>query len=112
SKSTGYSYNISKAKKLFAQGLREIGLKKLTLTIEASSDSSASKPTLDTLQQTWQELPGLTVKEKFVPFKQRMQDQENHSFEVVLGGWSADYAEPLTFLNMFISGGGNNDGSY
>ncbi|MHA5180903.1 peptide ABC transporter substrate-binding protein [Oenococcus oeni] len=112
SKSTGYSYNISKAKKLFAQGLREIGLKKLTLTIEASSDSSASKPTLDTLQQTWQELPGLTVKEKFVPFKQRMQDQENHNFEVVLGGWSADYAEPLTFLNMFISGGGNNDGSY
>lgn len=52
-KATAYSYSIAKAKKLFAEGLKEEGLTKLTLTVEASSDSSTTKPTLDTIQQSW-----------------------------------------------------------
>ncbi|SYW05283.1 putative oligopeptide ABC transporter, periplasmic oligopeptide-binding protein (dppE) [Oenococcus oeni] len=111
-KKTAYAYNIKKAKKLFAEGMKEAGLKKLTLTIEGSSDSTVTKSTLDTLQQSWSELPGLTVKEKLVPFKQRLLDQENHNFDVVLAAWGADYSEPLTFLNMFVTGGSNNDGSW
>ncbi|OIL05051.1 peptide ABC transporter substrate-binding protein [Oenococcus oeni] len=111
-KATAYAYNIKKAKKLFAEGMKEVGLKKLTLTIEGSSDSTVTKSTLDTLQQSWSELPGLTVKEKLVPFKQRLLDQENHNFDVVLAAWSAYYSEPLTFLNMFVTGGSNNDGSW
>ncbi|MHA5142218.1 peptide ABC transporter substrate-binding protein, partial [Oenococcus oeni] len=111
-KATAYAYNIKKAKKLFAEGMKEVGLKKLTLTIEGSSDSTVTKSTLDTLQQSWSELPGLTVKEKLVPFKQRLLDQENHNFDVVLAAWGADYSEPLTFLNMFVTGGSNNDGSW
>ncbi|OIM84649.1 peptide ABC transporter substrate-binding protein [Oenococcus oeni] len=111
-KATAYAYNIKKAKKLFAEGMKEVGLKKLTLTIEGSSDSTVTKSTLDTLQQSWSELPGLTVKEKLVPFKQRLLDQENHNFDVVLAAWSANYSEPLTFLNMFVTGGSNNDGSW
>ncbi|OLQ31271.1 peptide ABC transporter substrate-binding protein, partial [Oenococcus oeni] len=39
-KATAYAYNIKKAKKLFAEGMKEAGLKKLTLTIEGSSDST------------------------------------------------------------------------
>ncbi len=92
--------------------MKEVGLKKLTLTIEGSSDSTVTKSTLDTLQQSWSELPGLTVKEKLVPFKQRLLDQENHNFDVVLAAWSADYSEPLTFLNMFVTDGANNDGKW
>ncbi|KGH87788.1 peptide ABC transporter substrate-binding protein, partial [Oenococcus oeni S12] len=111
-KATAYAYNIKKAKKLFAEGMKEAGLKKLTLTIEGSSDSTVTKSTLDTLQQSWSELPGLTVKEKLVPFKQRLLDQENHNFDVVLAAWGADYSEPLTFLNMFVTDGANNDGKW
>ncbi|WP_143809405.1 peptide ABC transporter substrate-binding protein, partial [Oenococcus oeni] len=54
-KATAYAYNIKKAKKLFAEGMKEVGLKKLTLTIEGSSDSTVTKSTLDTLQQSWSE---------------------------------------------------------
>lgn len=60
----------------------------------------------------WQQLPGLTVKEKFVPFKQRLQDAINHNFDVLLTAWGADYAEPQTFLNMFVTDGPNNDGKW
>ncbi|OIK61444.1 peptide ABC transporter substrate-binding protein, partial [Oenococcus oeni] len=111
-KATAYAYNIKKAKKLFAEGMKEVGLKKLTLTVEATSDSSTTKPTLDTIQQSWSELPGLTVKEKYVPFKQCLQDAINQNFDVLLTAWGADYAEPLTFLNMFVTDGANNDGKW
>ncbi|WP_257609665.1 ABC transporter substrate-binding protein, partial [Oenococcus oeni] len=111
-KATAYAYNIKKAKKLFAEGMKEAGLKKLTLTIEGSSDSTVTKSTLDTLQQSWSELPGLTVKEKLVPFKQRLLDQENHNFDVVLAAWGADYAEQLTYLNMIETDSANNDGKW
>ncbi|WP_439424874.1 peptide ABC transporter substrate-binding protein [Oenococcus alcoholitolerans] len=110
--STDYRYNISRARRLFEQGMREVGIRNLTLTVEASSESATTKPTLDAIQQTWQQLPGLTVHEKFVPFRQRLQDAINHNFDVLLTAWGADYAEPQTFLNMFVTNGPNNDGSW
>ncbi|MCV3295669.1 peptide ABC transporter substrate-binding protein [Oenococcus kitaharae] len=111
-KSTSYTYNIARARRLFAQGMKELGMSKLTLTVEASADSSTTKPTVDTIQQSWQQLPGLTIKEKFVPFKQRLQDAINQNFDVLLTAWGADYAEPQTFLNMFVTDGPNNDGKW
>ena len=112
SRQTNYQYNINEAKRLFAQGMSEIGQKKLTLTIESDTQSPTAKQTLDTIQQTWGKLPGLSVKEHFVPFKQRLQDAQNHNFQVILNAWSADYNEPLTFINMFETGGPNNNGSW
>ncbi len=112
SKETNYHYNISEAKKLFVQGMKEVGQKKLTLTIEASQDNPATKQTIDDIQQSWGKLPGLSVKENIVPFKQRQSDQQNHNFQVVLAAWSADYNEPLTFINMFQTGGPYDDGSW
>ncbi|MFT8758529.1 MAG: peptide ABC transporter substrate-binding protein [Oenococcus oeni] len=111
-KATAYAYNIKKAKKLFAEGMKEVGLKKMTLTVEGTSDSTTSKSTLDTIQQTWEQLPGLTVKEKFVPFKQRLQDAANGNFQVILTDWIADYAEATTFLGLFTSDSPNNDGKW
>lgn len=111
-KSVNYRYNINLAKKLFSQGMSENKQKKLTLTIEASSDDPVSKQTLDILDQDWQKLPGLSIKEKLVPFKQRLQDQRNHNFQVLLGAWAAAYNEPLTFLNMYVTNGSNNDGKW
>ncbi|EHN59660.1 peptide ABC transporter substrate-binding protein [Oenococcus kitaharae] len=111
-KGTNYTYNVARAKRLFAQGMKELGLTSVTLTIEATSDSAVAKPSLDTIQQSWQQLPGLTVKEKLVPFKQRLQDQTNHNFDVMLAAWYADYAEAQTFLNLFVTGGPNNDGGW
>jgi len=29
-------------------------------------------------------------------------------FDVCRAGWAADYADPMTFLDMFVTGGGNN----
>ena len=112
SQETDYKYNLSEAKKLFAKGMKESGQKKLNLTIKASSDNPTAKPILDTVQQDWNKLPGLTAKEQLIPLKQRIQDTQNNNFQVSLANWGGDYAEPLTFLNMFDSDLPNNDGHW
>ena len=112
SRQTNYRYDIKKAKKLFAQGLKEARQKKLTLTIEADQSVPGTKPTLDTIQQSWNKLPGLSVKEDFVPSKKRHQDVLNHHFQVIFANWVADYNEPLTFINMFTTGSSYNSGSW
>ncbi len=43
-----------------------------------TADSPAAKNAVDYLKSTWEEaLPGLTVEEKFVTFKQRLEDTKN-----------------------------------
>ena len=88
----GYSYNKEEAAKLFKEGLAEAGLSDLKLTITADSDSPVSKAAVDYIKETWEKaLPGLTVEEKFVTFKQRLEDTKNQNFDVALVLWGGDY---------------------
>lgn len=109
----GYTYDKSKAAELFKEGLKELGTDKATLTIEAASDAPVNKTMVDYLQGSWQKaLPGLTVNEKFVPFKQRLQDAQTQNFEVLLTAWGGDYPEGSTFYDLFKNGGSYNDGQF
>ena len=94
-----YRYDPTKAKDLWEKGLKELGLTKLTLSLEAAGDLAPSEATANFLQTAYQQnLPGLTVNLKLVPFKQRLNDAQNGNFDMVLSGWGGDYAEPSTFL--------------
>ncbi|MEQ9763428.1 peptide ABC transporter substrate-binding protein [Streptococcus sp. ZJ151] len=109
----GYQYNAKEATKLFKEGLKELGQDSLTLTVTADSDSPATKNAVDYLKSTWEEaLPGLTVEEKFVTFKQRLEDTKNQNFEVALVSWGGDYPEGSTFYGLFTSDAAYNYGKF
>lgn len=109
----GYKYDAKAAAKLFAEGLKEVGETKMTLTITSDADSSASKTTLDYLQGSLQKaLPGLKVEEKFVPFKQRLSDSQTQNFEAVVSLWGGDYPEGSTFYDLFKNGASYNNGQF
>ena len=64
------------------------------MTITADSDAPVAKASVDYIKQTWEEaLPGLKVEEKFVTFKQRLEDTKNQNFDVALFLWGGDYPE-------------------
>ena len=99
-----YSYDEDKAAKLFKEGLAELGTDSITLTITADSDSAVAKAAVDYIKQTWENaLPGLTIEEKFVTFKQRLQDSKNQNFDIVVSLWGGDYPEGSTFYGLFTS---------
>ncbi|MBZ6008306.1 peptide ABC transporter substrate-binding protein [Leuconostoc gelidum subsp. aenigmaticum] len=108
----GYSYDMTKAKKLFAEGMAEEGLTKLNLTLELTADVPQTKLVGDFMKDSWQKLSGLTITEKFVPFKQRLNDQTTQNFDIIYSNWYGDYAEPTTFLNLFTTNSPNNNGKW
>ncbi|WP_374286743.1 peptide ABC transporter substrate-binding protein [Lactococcus sp.] len=108
-----YTYDTSKAKTLWEKGLKEIGASSVNLSYETDSDSVGAKEQADFLQTSLAKtLPGLTITEKIVPFQQRLKDSANHQFDLVDTLWGGDYAEPSTFLNLFLPGSGQNDGGF
>ena len=102
--SPGYSHDEKEAAKLFKEGLAELGTDSITLTITADSDNAVAKAAVDYIKQTWENaLPGLTIEEKFVNFKQRLQDSKNQNFDIVVSLWGGDYPEGSTFYGLFTS---------
>lgn len=112
----GYSqytqYNPKEAKTLWTAGLKEANLK--TLSVELlTDDTDNAKKSGEYLQNTLEKnLPGLKVTIATVPFKTRLSRSQNGQFDMVMGGWSADFPDPITFLDLFTTDGSYNDGKW
>ena len=109
----GYdSYKPAEAKKLFKQALKEVGAKNITLTI-LSDDTDNAKKTTETLQsQLESTLPGLSIKTQNVPFKTRLSRSAAGDFDIVVSAWAADFADPISFDDLFTSNNANNNGKW
>ena len=100
----GYKYDEKAAAKLFKEGLAELGTDSVKLAVTADSDDAVTKAAVDYIKQSWEEaLPGLKIEEKFVTFKQRLEDTKNQNFEAALVSWGGDYPEGSTFYGLFSS---------
>ncbi len=51
---------------------------------------------------------GVTIDAKGQEWQIYLDTMNNLDFGLAYGGWSADYADPTTFLDMWVTGGGNN----
>lgn len=107
-------YNEKEAKKLFDEGLKELGRDKLEFQI-LSDDTDGGKKTTEFLQSAMTETFG-TDKVKItvsnVPFKTRLARSDAGDFDVVMTAWSADFADPISFLELMTSDNAQNDGKW
>lgn len=112
-KDTDYSqYNPAKAKKLFAQALKELGTKSVSFTI-LSDDTDAAQKTTETLQSQIEEnLKGAKVSVQNLPFKTRLSRSTAGNFDIVVTGWGADFADPISFDDLFTSKNAQNYGKW
>ena len=55
-------------------------------------------------------LAGFTLNLTVEPKKQRVQDMQDGNFEIGLTRWGPDYADPMTYLGMWVTGNSNNYG--
>ena len=61
----------------------------------------------------WTRELGIKVKFKSVETKAfRALKRQYHDFDVGRAGWYGDYTDPVTWLDLFHSNDGNNDGQY
>ncbi|WP_225904646.1 peptide ABC transporter substrate-binding protein [Lentilactobacillus parabuchneri] len=107
-KPASMTYNPTKAKALWKQGLKELGISKMHFTL-LSSDEFAQKQVSEYLQsQLQQNLPGLTVSLRNIPFQTLLSRQKTHNYQVTMADWYADFADPITFLNILTTNNPSN----
>ena len=108
----GVTVNLSKAKKLWAEGLKEIGKDSLTFGL-LSDDTDAAKKTTEFIQSAIESnLKGAKVECANVPFKTRLNRTNEGQFDIVISAWGADFADPISFLDMFTSNNSYNAGKW
>jgi oligopeptide transport system substrate-binding protein len=76
------------------------------------NDNSTHAAIGEALQNMWKEVLGIDVELKVADWNTVLQDRRNGNFDIARNGWIADYNDPATMLNLFMSNSGNNDGKY
>lgn len=107
------STDYTEAKALLEEGLAEEGLTLDTFDITLLGDTGdTGKKTYEFVQEQLKKNLGVNMKIEQVEFKTRIQRMNDHEFDIVWAGWSADYNDPMSYLELWLTGGGNNNGEY
>ncbi len=107
-------HDTAGAKALFDEGLKELGMTVDEIgTLEyVCDDQSGARKEAEYFQSQWEKVLGINVEIKPMAFKARLSVMETGDFDIVFAGWSPDYNDAMTFLDMFMIGNGNNYGKY
>lgn len=106
-------YNPALAKKYWKQGLKEIGESSLTFNILASNDESDSDQLTQYLQSQWtKELRGIKVNITNVPEKSSDSRAQEGNFDIYLSHWGGDFNDPMTFMQIPMTGTSYNYGKW
>ena len=103
-------YDAAAAADYWAKGLEELGITELNLTMIHDADDAPIKVAQVVKEQLETTLPGLTVDLQQMPKKERVERMQEGEFEIALTRWGPDYADPMTYLGMWITDNSNNYG--
>ena len=109
------SYDEAKAKDFYAKGVAELG-HDVTFDLLYGSDEGDSIIKAAEQVQSYLEAVGFTVNLNPQPKKERLNlagTEDDHDFDVMLTRWGPDYADPQTYMDLFLTESVDyNDGGY
>lgn len=104
--------NKEKAKEYFEKAKVELGKDKFSYEL-LFEDTEASKKVAEYLKSEIEtNLVGMTINLKQQPKKARLQLMRNKTYDIGLTRWGPDYADPMTYLDLWITGGSSNYGNW
>ena len=109
------SYDEAKAKDFYAKGVAELG-HDVTFDLLYGSDEGDSIIKAAEQVQSYLEAVGFTVNLNPKPKKERLDlagTADDHDYDVMLTRWGPDYADPQTYMDLFLTESVDyNDGGY
>ena len=105
------SADVAKAKEFLDKALQELGTTADKIpTIEyLTDDSDVARTNGEAIQDMLAKNLGIKVEIKQVQFKQRLELMEAHDYDLVFAGWGPDYDDPMTYADLWVTGGGHNN---
>ena len=104
--------DIAAAREHLELARQELGLDVFPELVLLSDNSPIATKHGEYVQAQLKRTLGLTVILDRQIFKQRLEKSLNGEFDIAILGWSPDYADPLTFGDLFASWNINNYGRY
>lgn len=106
-----YQANLEEANKLLDEaGYEDRSTFPVVTYLYNTSDNH--KAIGEALQSQWKNGLGVEVKLENQDWSVFLQTRKDGDYEIARNGWISDYNDPMAFLDMWVTGGGNNDAQY
>ena len=105
------SRDQEKAKEYLATALSELGCTVDDLSAHLSidcGDSATAIAEASFYQEQWRQVLGIEVAVNSMITKQGSQNRKTGNYVMSITGWGPDYNDPNTFLDLWVTDGGNN----
>ena len=107
-----FEENIDEAKKLLAEGLAEEGMKTMPNFTILYNTLDAHKKIAEAIQEMWRKNLDVNVTLENVEFQVKLDREKAGDYDVSRAGWSGDYVDPMTFLELWVTDGAYNDANW
>ncbi|MGP4062430.1 peptide ABC transporter substrate-binding protein [Halobacillus sp. H74] len=103
--------SAAKAQEHWKKAKEELGIETAELRY-LGGDTEVAQNLDAFIKDQLEQLEGLSIKVESVPFKVRLERDSNMDYDIENYGWGPDYIDPNTFLNLWVTDGGNNKTGY
>ncbi len=100
-------YNVEKARQLLAEAGYPDGKGFPKLEIIFNTDESHRKIAI-AIQQMWKKALNIDISLANQDWKVYLENESRLNYQISRAAWIGDYLDPNSFLDMFVTGGGNN----
>ncbi len=103
--------DVAKAKEYLDKALTELGttIDKVPAFELLTDDSDTARTHAEAEQDMLSKNLGIKIEVKQVQFKQRLELMQASDYDICSAGWGPDYNDPMTFMNLWVTGGGHNN---
>lgn len=107
-----FQENVDEAKKLLEEGMKEEGYTKLPDITLIHNNGEGHKKVATAIADMWKKNLGVDVKIQNQEWGVFLKNRQNLDYQIARSGWSADFNDPMTFMDLWMTGAGNNDLGY
>lgn len=105
-------YDPKRAVEYFKAAQKELGKKTFNLELLTADGETQVICSKSIKRQVESLMPDVHITIKAVPKRERRKIMSSGNFMFGLNNWGPDYADPMTYLAMWVTGNDNNQGNY
>ncbi|MFB5266196.1 peptide ABC transporter substrate-binding protein [Paenibacillus enshidis] len=107
-----FTEDLTEAKKLLAEGMAEEGVTSIPPVTLIYNSSEAHQKIALAVADMWKKNLGVDVQTQNQEWGVFLDNRRQLNYQIARAGWTADFNDPINFLEMWTANSGNNDSGY